>query len=177
LENWPLLIFKTYDFCLRADEDPEGFRAGKYDDEIEAMWTQWMHMRRMISSPTLPPSQMLFKWGGGEHVHRFSPSGAWQTLRAEFSPIGSVVVEPYHAPCRVWFRRATWKTASGDVAAQLVAGPGGVMEEMGGVKRLSVLGPQSLQMDVPPGANTLELEVFLQSNEVVLAAMIAMRAR
>jgi len=175
LENWPAMIAKVYDLCLRADNDAAQFRQGGFDSEIEELWTEWLRWRNMILPPTLPPSQIRIKWDGGERFEKYSPTGSWQTIRCSFDAAArSVLIDPFHAPCRMWVRSANWNDGS---PAEIQSGPGGVLEELGGIKRLSISGPDALVAQPPTGSIELKMEVLLQSNEAILAGILSSRRK
>ena len=181
LEGWPSIIAKTYEFCLRADKDPQAFTQGSFDQEIDVLWTEWLRWRRMIQPPTLPVSQLQITWnlpsGSGQVYERYAPTGGWQIVKCAMAvpSEGVVQVDPYHAPCRIWIKSATWHSGEQRLAAELQQGPGGLLDDVPGMKRLSIFGPSSLLVKLPAASGTwdLELEMLVHCNEAMLAGMVS----
>ena len=180
LDAWPSLISRTYDCCLRIDKDGEGFNSGKFDAEIEELWDEFNLMGRMIRPIQLPSGQMIFSWRQGDkpgfHAVKYSPTGTWQTLRVAVSaPPGSMVqIDPYQMPCQIWIRRAVWLGAT-ETRAQFQPGPNGVLEDLFGLKRLTVFGPGPIVTQVPPGSpQAFEIEFQIQSGHTVMNNIVGL---
>jgi hypothetical protein len=182
LQTWPSLVARTYDCCLRADADPDGFVAGKLDAEIDDLWGEFGLMGKLVKPIQLPAGQMMFSWRQGDrpagYAEKYSPTGAWQTLRVPVTaPPGAVVqIDPYQMPSQIWIRKASWTSGSDERPAALRPGPNGVVEDLNGMKRLTVFGPGPLLTQVPPsgGPFEFELEFQVQSGQIVMNTVVGM---
>jgi hypothetical protein len=182
LDAWPSLLARTYDCCLRMDSDGEGFSNGKFDAEIDELWEEFGLMGKMVRPIQLPSGQMVFSWRQGDkpgvYAQKYSPTGAWQTLRIPVTPPpGSTVqIDPYQMPCQIWIRKAIWRTAQEERRAMLAPGPNGVLEDLFGVKRLTVFGPGPIIAQVPVGTpcQEFELEFQVQSGQTVMNNIVSL---
>lgn len=179
LKAWPSIVFEVYDCCLKADRDPEGLAAGKFDSEIDGLWDKWVLMSKMLRPMNLLPSQFTFSWreqgGNRQETLPFMPTGSWQTIRKRLdAPAGATIqIDPYQSPCQIWIRKAAWHANGEEKMAGLSPGQGGVMENPG-VLRLTVFGPGALLVKAPtPGGSAeLELEFRVQTDQAVLTNVI-----
>lgn len=185
LKDWPAIVGKVYDFARRLDSDQDGFQSGKYDDEINALYKEWELTGDLARPFEFPAAQMHFVWLDGESQQRVShpymQTGGWQIVRQEIpaAPNSTIQIDPCQLPCRIWIRKAAWKVGGQELPAGLKPGPNGVMERFG-ILRLSVLGPAALLAITPEveGPATLEIEMLVQSGEIVLREMVmALRKR
>jgi len=182
LDAWPSLVARTYDCCLRIDADGDGLNAGKFDDELDALWQEFEMMGRMVRPISLPSGQLIVSWRQGAqpgvYAHKYTPTGAWQTAKLPISPPpGSMVqIDPYQMPCQIWIRKAVWRTGLEEKKAALSPGPNGVLEDLFGVKRLTVFGPGPVVAQVPPGASCQELEIEfqVQSSQTVMNNIVGL---
>jgi len=180
LKEWSPVVMGTYDVCQRADKDPDGLNEGKYDAEIEQLWSEWLQWSKMVRPIDLPAGQMLFHWQVGSkresHSERFTPSGAWQTVRFSLpiEPGADVLIDPYQMPSQIWIRNATWHVGGSSKKATLNPGPGGMLGEAFGTKRLTLFGPGALIGQVPPGAGPVEFEMefMVQAGQVVMSDIV-----
>ena len=181
LDEWPSIVRRTYELSLRAHHDPEGLNSGKYDPEIDALWDEQGQMAQMIQPIALPAGQMLFSWRegtqAGHHGLKYSPTGAWQTLRSVIpAPPGTVIqIDPYQTPCQIWIKKAVWIMDGEEKAAPLNPGPNGVIENLG-LLRLTIFGPGPLLTRAPAksGQAEFEIEFMVQSNPAVLSNVVGM---
>ncbi len=187
LKPYSEVIVSTYDLCLRADKDPEGLTAGKYDREIDHLWSEWNTWNNMVRPVLLPAGQAIFSWREPDgrqdgYAQRFCPTGAWQTLRIPLNakPGTEVYIDPYQMPSQIWIRKAIWHVGDTEKKAQLAPGPNGVLEDAYGTKKLTLFGPGSLIGQIPPGHGDVEFEIefMVASGQVILSEIIgALRGR
>jgi hypothetical protein len=164
LRDWPTIVGRTYDLCLRADEDPEGFSSGAFDLEIDALWQEWSTTRQMVQPLTLPAGQLILSWdapdGPEKHEEDYVPFG--EPLRFRFkvdAPARSTLrFDPYQHPSHLWIRRVAWHLGGEEYVAALKEGPGGLLEDISGMQRLTVFGPDALEIQTPSLAGPYELE-------------------
>jgi hypothetical protein len=182
LKPYSDVVVGTYDLCLRADKDPEGLTAGKYDAEIDRLWEEWITWNKMIRPILLPAGQITFSWREPDgrqngNAQRFSPTGAWQTINVSLnaSPGTEVYIDPYQMPCQIWIKKATWRVGGQDRRAQLQPGPNGVLDDVYGTKRLTLFGPGALMGQIPPGHGEVEFEMefLVQAGQVILSDIIS----
>ena len=168
LKTLPELVGRVYDCCLRITQDGDGFNDGSYDHEIETLWTEFSQMGRMIRPIQLPSGQMIVSWRQGNKPSyvalKYSPTGSWQTLRLPASiPANSMVqIDPYQMPCQIWIRKAVWRSAGGEQTIAVNAGQNGLVENLFGIKRLTVFGPGAVVTQAPAGAASAEIELEIQ---------------
>jgi hypothetical protein len=183
LQAWPSIVSRAYDCCLRIDRDSEGFNSGKYDDEVDALWDEFALIGRMIRPIRLPSGQMVVSWKQGNAppsvmAHKYSPTGSWQTLLLPVNVPAQTIVQldPYQMPSQIWIRKAAWKTSSGEQRATLSPGPNGVVEDLYGIKRVTVFGPGALYLQGPSGgpSQALEIEFHIQSGQTVMSNIVGM---
>jgi hypothetical protein len=181
LQAWPSLVARTYDVCLRAEQDSESFNAGKFDSEIDDLWGELGLMGKLVKPIQLPAGQMMLSWKQGDrpagYAEKYSPTGAWQSLRIPVAaPAGAVIqIDPYQTPCQIWIRKAVWNFSGESRVAALKPGPNGVMEDVSGMKRLTVFGPGPLLAQMPNGTPAeFEFEFMVQSGQIVLGTVVSM---
>jgi len=181
LKPYSQVIMSTYDLCLRADKDPDGLTSGKYDQEIDQLWEEWVTWNKMIRPIHLPAGQSIFTWrepDGRQNgfAQRFSPTGTWQTIRIPLNaqPGTEIYIDPYQMPSQIWIRKAIWHVGDMEKKAQLGPGPNGVLEDAYGTKKLTLFGPGSLVGHIPPGHGDVEFEMefMVVSGQVVLSEII-----
>lgn len=187
LKPYSDVVMGTYDLCLRADKDPDGLTEGKFDQEIDQLWDAWMTWSKMIRPIILPAGQTMFTWrdASGQQARQaepFSPTGKWQTLNISLNaqPGAEVYIDPYQMPCYIWIRKAAWRVGGTERKALLNPGPNGVLEDVYGIKRLTLFGPGSLMGQIPPGQGQVEFEMefMVQAGQVILSDIIgALRGR
>lgn len=181
LSEWPSIISRTYALCLETAKAPDALNSGKFDPEIDALWNEAGLMAKMIQPILLPAGEMLFSWRDGAKPGQFgvkySPTGAWQTLRAEFTPPGgtAIQIDPYQTPCQIWIRKAVWRSDGEERPAAIQPGPSGSLEDLG-LMRLSVFGPGPLITKSPGkgGLVEFEIEFLVQFSPVVLTNLVGM---
>ena len=185
LNGWPSLVTRTYDCCLRIDSDGDAFNAGRFDAEIDNLWEEFTLMGRMIRPIQLPSGQMLLSWRPGNTAsqpsmqgQKYSPTGTWQTLRIPAAiPPGTVVqVDPYQMPSQIWIRKTAWHGPAGEQRATISPGPSGVVEDLFGLKRLTVFGPGAMYLQGPSGgaSQEFEIEFQVQSGQTVMNNIVGM---
>lgn len=180
LKVWPKIVAQTYDLCLRAAVDPEGLNSGKFDYEVAAVWKRFSAMRHMVLPISLPAGQMIVSWRKGQalaqNAMKYSPTGRWQTMSIAVgaSSTSPVQVDIYQTPCHVWIRKAVWLVDGAERPANLSPGPGGMLQDLFGMKRLVVFGPNPLMTQVPSssGPATLQLEIMVASGPQVLTEVV-----
>ena len=182
LKPYSNIVIGTYDLCLRADRDPQGLTEGKYDQEIDQLWDEWITWSKMIRPILMPAGQSIFQWRepDGRHngyAERFSPTGAWQTLRVSLNaqPGTEIYMDPYQMPCQIWIRNAVWRVGDTEKKATLNPGPNGMLQESFGTKKLTLFGPGSLIGQIPPGhgAVEFEMEMLVQTGPMILSEIIS----
>jgi hypothetical protein len=179
-------VGRTYDVSMRAYKDPDGFMAGKFDAEVDELWDEWGTVSKMARPIQLPAGQMIFTWmergRQNEHAERYSPTGTWQTFRGAV-PVPQavdVVLDPYQTPCQIWIRKAVWHTGNSERRAILGPGPNGALDDLFGMKRLTIFGPHALMVQGAPGAGPIEFEMEFKviTGQAVLNDLVNMlRAR
>ncbi len=181
LEGLPAYVARTYDICLRAASDPKGFQEGKYDEETEALWNEWLATSYMIRSFQMPAGKLILSWREGETLKHsdqaFTPTGGWQTVRCKISapPGVPIQVTPYQMPCQMWIKRAVWVVDGQDHPAALQMGPNGILEQAG-MLRLTSFGSGSLSTKMPPTTEEAEfvIDFLLQFDISALNAVVVM---
>lgn len=181
LDDWPEIVGAVYRLCLELEADPTGFASGRYDTKIEEVWNEWLTQSRMIRPGVLPVGHMVLSWRGpggpGQSLEKYHPTGGWQRVKVSCpAPAGTVVqIDPYQTPCQIWIRNAVWRMGSEEKRAVLNAGPYGMVQDLLGMKRVTVFGPAPLLTQVPPGAEraVLELEFLVKSGPSVLLDVIS----
>lgn len=179
----PPIVGRTYDLCVRASHDPAGLNAGSFDDEIESLWGLWSSILRMAKPWVMPLAEMYFSHQDRQETkrsyERFSPTGNWQTVKTKIdaTPGSWVQVDPYQGPCQIWLRKVAWNIDGRQVPAGLRPGPNGNLENLGAL-RLTIFGPGSLMVQMPPeGTGELELEFMYTAGEVALMNVVDTAAR
>ena len=182
LKPYSEIVTNTYDVCLRADKDPDGFSSGSFDKEIDQLWNEWMTWSKMVRPIFLPAGQMIFRWqeATGQqngHAEKFSPTSQWQSVNVVLNaqPGSEIHIDPYQMPSQIWIRKAVWRVGQSERKAMLVAGQNGILEDVFGVKKLTLFGPGSLVGQIPPGQGDVEFEMEfrIQSGQVVLSEIIS----
>lgn len=182
LDRWPSLVKRVYDCCLRIDQDGDGFNAGAYDDEIDSYCQEFEVFGKMIKPIRMPAGQLLVSWRHGDKpaasATKYTPGSTWQTIRVPVNiQAGAVVqIDPYQMPCQIWIRSAQWKGPGGIKRAQVSPGPSGIIEDLYGVKRLTIFGPGSLMSQTPPGppSTEFEIEFFVQAGQTLMSNIVGM---
>lgn len=183
--DWPEIVNETYDLCLRIDEDPAGFQAGAFDQEIDSLWRKWLRERRMINPITLPSAQLEVTWSEGGEPKRFSEGfvptvhGDEFEFRVNAPAATEVTIDAFQMPCQIWIKDAAWVGAGGRQKAQFKAGPGGILEEISGAQRLTVFGPASLLGKTPEGDGpfSLSLKILVQYDQAALTRAVGLVGR
>lgn len=181
LAGLPPIVAKTYAFSLRAYHRQSALASGALDHEVDELWDEFDGLRQMIRPSLLPDAPMMFYWRDGsqtkQHEHMFTPGGAWQSLAVELATPSNTMIQvaPYHMPCRIWVRKASWSVEGSEKPAELLPGPTGRIEDIEGFKRLTVFGPAAVLIQSPSGTPaTLKLEFYVQASEGVLNDVIEM---
>ncbi len=185
MKEWPELVNRVQQLCLRADNDPDGFQSGNYDEEVEGLWTEWIRTRRMIQPLILPAGQMNFSWVESGKEKHFSegyvPTDEGDLLQFNInSPANTIVnIDPYPIPCQMWIRNAQWVSSSGSEPAVLRAGETGILEDISGAQRLTVFGPSSLISTTPGGSGPyqFEIDLLIQMDQAAMTRIVASLAR
>lgn len=180
LEDMPSIVSRVYNLCERIDADPDRFRDGGFDQEIDCLWDEWITTTQLVQPISLPLGQMFFTWQGSSGIERsvvyYSQTGDWQTIHTEINaPSGATIqLDLYQAPCQVWVRKATWHFTGGRADVMMKAGPNGAIENLG-IRRLNVFGAGSLMIQAPKERPAkIELEIMVQTGELNLNMLIGM---
>jgi len=105
----------------------------------------------------------------------FFPSASWQSFRAPLDISSGTVVafDPYQTPSYIWIRKALWHTTDGYQTIGFKPGRYGIVEELYGMTRLTILGPNAVNIQFPSGGSgELELEFLIQSSPTILKKLI-----
>src|SRR4029077_7625329 len=135
--GWPSIVSRTYDLSLRADKDPDGLNAGKFDPEIDELWSEWLLTSDMARPIPLPTAQIFIAWQGPREIERvtkkYSPTDSWQSLRIEVPapPRANIQVDLHQLPCQIWIRKAVWHYGGKEMPIALKGGPNGIVEDLG----------------------------------------------
>lgn len=180
LTHYPEIVRATYDLVLRADGKPDGLTEGKFDDEIESLWNQWIDVSNLTKPIPLPAGHMSILWKDGAEIKQqtvhFSPHGDWRTVATELAvpPNAPIQVDIYQTPCQVWIKRAEWDIGGRRQPANMKAGPNGLLEHLW-MPLLTVFGPGSLVVQAPKeGKGRLILEILVMDDSATLTRIIAM---
>lgn len=181
LDGLPPIIARAYDCCLRAERDPDGLNAGTFDEEIDALWQEWIYMSKMSKPIFLPFTDMFVSWQGGRTTVKYTAAGSWQVVRATVDASGgsTVQLDLNPLPSQIWIKRAAWLLPNGEKRAVLKQGFNGILEDFG-LMRLSAYGPCPVVTQTPfgDGPFELEIEMMVLNNPVVLIDVITrMRMR
>ena len=172
-DGWPSIVQEAYDLCLHASQDESGFNEGKFDLRMEELCDELRVLDCMTNAVDLPDDRMTLSWQGGKSETPYGPTPGWQTFRVMIdAPFAAKIqFDPYQTPCYFWIRRATWIRLGGATDAVIKPGPNGILEEIGGLKRLSIFGPGSAMLQ-SQGLAELEIEFLIQANDVILKNLI-----
>jgi len=181
LKQWPDLVARTYDCCLRAFRDPNSLNSGAFDDEVEALYAEFGRMTKMLQPIQLPGGQFTLNWMQGNSPagfgEKFTPTGGWQTMRIESAAPASsqVQLDLYQTPCQIWIRKAVWVVDGVEHPAPIGPGPNGVIEDLFGRKRLTIFGPGPAFTQMPASSPaTFEMEFQVQSGPAILNTVVSM---
>lgn len=178
LDEWPSIIRRVYEMCLRASQSPRALSEGQFDSEIDALWDEWMLLTKMMRPIALQPDEIKLNWKAGGEPNSASfptvPSGGWQTMRIPVSapPGTTILLDPYPAPCQVWIRKSVWHVGAESKAAPFHPGPGGVVENLG-VSRVNCFGPGAILLK-SPGPSELEIEMMVTAGTAVSSQIVGM---
>ncbi|MES1147406.1 MAG: hypothetical protein ABUL49_01520 [bacterium] len=170
LAPYPDLIRRVYEFCRVLASDTPGLNSGKYNDQIEALASEfdcWYAMLRekkfaefSAVSTRLGPGGPFFESAP------FRPSGEWQTVRVAVPPRGGnqLMFGFGDFPGKVWIRKASWIYDDRETPATFVVGDCGHLSEQEGMHLLWTLpGPEQLICSLPPATpNAIEFEVMAE---------------
>lgn len=197
LKTWPELVTKAYQTLLPITDDPEGLNAGKYDEQIDALWDDLQRMRKMMQTVQMPGGQILMMWqtqggarpqvvldpkgfpaGPNVFAQGFSPTGSWQKMRVTVPvpPGASVALDLYQTPCHVWIRDAKWIADGKERKAVLAPGPGGMLEDVMGMKRVTIFGPQPVLLQAPAsveGEIEFEIDFLVQASQLFATNVVS----
>jgi hypothetical protein len=175
LETLPPIIGRTFQCCLQAESDQDGLNVGKFDQEIDSLWDEWIYMSQMAKPIFLPFTDMFLSWKAGRTAVKYSASGTWQVIRGTVTAPGgeTVQIDLTQLPCQIWIKRAVWHTEGAERRAVLKAGINGMVED-DGLMRLLAFGPCPLVTQTPLGEGPfeLELEIMVLNNPAVLIETI-----
>lgn len=179
LREWPELVTRSYECFKQIAGDPEGLNSGKYDQEVDSLWAQFQKMRAMMQTLQMPTGQLMLMWrqGGqpGGFAQPYNPNGSWQKTRVSVPapPGGDVAIDLYQTPCQIWIRDSSWIVDGQRQKAHLQPGGGGMLEDVLGMKRVTVFGPQPILTKAPTSGSQLEFEIeFLVQSSQVFATNI-----
>ena len=161
LDEWPSIIKRLYELCLRADKDQDGFVNGRYNKEIDALWDEW---KRDTASyrPVQMPGFVSYSGPTFEYKIQNPPHGEWTSIDVR-KVVTGVLFPTLPSPSLVWIRRAIWDVDGTRIPADLSARrTNGTIEDVYGVKALTVYGHNPVRLETPVGENvTLHLECML----------------
>ncbi len=160
LKALPNIVARAYDCCLRAEKNPDDLNAGKFDDEIEALWQEWTYTSQMAKPILLPFTDMFISWQEGRTTVKYTAAETWQTVKGTVTAPGNarIQIDPTPLPCQIWIRKAIWRTNGKEQNAVLKQGINGIVEEHG-MTRLLAYGPCPLITQTPDGQGPFELEL------------------
>lgn len=195
LKTWPELVTKAYQSLLKMVDDPEGLNAGNYDGEIDALWEDLQRMRKMMQTVQMPGGQVIMMWRGAKaapvaldpkgypagpnvFAQGFSPTGSWQKMRmtVPVPPGSNVSLDLYQTPCHVWIRQANWIVDGKERKATLAPGPGGMLEDVMGMKRVTIFGPQPVYLQAPASAECeieFEIDFLVQASQLFATNVVS----
>ncbi len=179
LDEWPGLVKRLYGLGLRAALDPEKLNNGAFDEEIDSLWDEWLHLRTMIRPDQSLEEKISLSWQDQKGLQQsiaFAANFEDGMLRIRvpisMAPGSSLNLHLFNKPCQVWIKRALWRTSTGERAAVLRAGPNGIIEDVYGVKLVIVLGPGHLTIDAPSHEGTLEIDCLIESDTYTLVSIV-----
>ena len=182
LDDYPELLKRVYELCREAEQSPSDFRAGQFDSRIEQLWKHWLMLSEMTETEDLPYGIVTVSWQQGASLQQakvpYAPKGRWQTLKTtvEAPPNSPLRLHLYHLPCQVWIRKSLWRCGKLEGKLEIGPGPNGVVEEVEGVLKLGIFGPDHLRGMSPTEAGPveIELEILLQSNQTVTVGLVSL---
>ena len=177
-DGWPSLVGDLYGLCQDVSEDADSLNEGKFDSRIEELCDRYRVIQAMTNAVDLPDDKMTFTWADGRAEFAYGPVEGWQSFRALIdAPFGAKIqFDPYQTPCYFWIRKSSWIRLGGTTDAVLKPGPNGILEEVDGFQRLTILGPGAAFLQ-SQGLAEFEIEYLIQANDVVLKDLILMLHR
>jgi hypothetical protein len=174
-EDKPTILKGIYELCARASSDVHGLNSGNYDIRIDALCDELSVLDQMANAVELADDKMIFTWPAGQVQEPYLPSGGWQTLRTKVDATRgvSIQLDPYQTPCYFWIRKAVWRTAEAEKPVAISQGRNGALEDMFGVKRLTVFGPGPAMIK-SEGPAEIELEFSIHASDVVIKDILLM---
>jgi len=173
IQGYPSLLQNLYALCEDARAQQDALNAGAFDDRIDKLCNEMLVIHAMSNAVERPDDKMTFTWTGGESSVAFCPDVSWQslTINLDAPPNSVVAFDPYQIPAYMWLRKATWRSSNSELPLDIKAGHNGAIEEMYGVRRLSIFGPRSFTFKLP-AAGQIDLEFLIQANDVVIKELI-----
>lgn len=173
LKEWPDIVARTYDLCLRADGSPDSFVSREFDTEIEGLWEEWRRSRKMLRSDLALDEHLRANWSNVAWSAPLNTNG-WTSveIKVKARPGTPVRINPYRSPGQAWIRKAAWRVGDSRRRAALRAGANGMLEEVYGLALVTIFGPDPLIVETPAEEAVLELEVFVQADRDVLTNLV-----
>ena len=173
LEGWPDIVARVYDLCLRADADPAGLAAGKFDSEINSLWEEWRRERKMFRYGLALDEKLRANWNNVGWAMPVEASGWTSAKIAVQARTGTgVKINPLQTTGQAWIRKAEWQIGDRRVPAPLRATENGMLEEVYGLRLLTVFGKDPLVIETIAENATLELDLFVQADRDVLTNLV-----